>query len=161
MVTYYKGKIAKEDIEFGTGTFIRYNSALGSVQKNQVNRGDIPRKILIKTADFVITSEVGEVIFTNEGASGTITFFLPVQGPLYLTLLFLSSSIDICSYLLVSLFNFPILYQDFLLGDVPRLSFLSFRKAQMQQRLHKPQCHTRAFLLLRVPKLLCLSHCHS
>ena len=42
MTTYYKGKIGKQDIDFGTGTFVRRNKDLGYGQLDQVNDSAIP-----------------------------------------------------------------------------------------------------------------------
>ncbi len=77
-VTYYKGKIGQEDVEFGAGTFLRKDKDGANKQLNQINKGDIPQKLSAKTAAYAITggNEIGEHIFTNEGASGSITFTL-------------------------------------------------------------------------------------
>jgi len=77
MPTFYKGKIGFEDVEFGVGTFLRYDSGLNAVQRNQINRSNIPRKVIAKTASYSISNLIGEYIFTNEGAAGAITFSLP------------------------------------------------------------------------------------
>ena len=77
MTTYYKGKIGQEEIEFGTGTFIKKDSNHANKEFTQINLGDIPRNVIPKTADYEITIEVGEYTFTNESASETITITLP------------------------------------------------------------------------------------
>lgn len=80
MVTYYKGKIAKEDVEFGTATFLRYDSALATVEVNQINKSHIPRKVVSLSVDYTIQpyNYPGEVTFTNGSAIADMTITLPV-----------------------------------------------------------------------------------
>lgn len=79
-ITYYKGFIGQEDIELGTGVFNRYDSNGNPVQKTQLNKGVLPRKVQIKTAAYTINpnTEAGEKTYTNEGAIASVTFTLPV-----------------------------------------------------------------------------------
>lgn len=79
MTTYYKGKIGLGDVGFGNDTFLRRNALGANESFDEINLGDIPRKTSIaKTSDYTIVSKAGEYIFTNEGASGTVTISLPV-----------------------------------------------------------------------------------
>lgn len=79
MTNYYKEKIGQEDINFGTGQFTRRKDNAQNENITQLNKSHIPRSVLAKTADFTIDKNtyVGEVTFTNEGATATITFTLP------------------------------------------------------------------------------------
>ena len=77
MITYYKGFIGKEDIEFGTDTFLRKDKNHSSVSLTKVNASYIPRKVITKTADFTITSEIGGITYVNTGAAGTVVITLP------------------------------------------------------------------------------------
>jgi len=77
MTTYYKGGVGKEDVQFGTGTFLRKDKDYATVQRTQIHRGHMPRKVVPKTAAYEITTEVGEYTFTNESATGSVTIKLP------------------------------------------------------------------------------------
>lgn len=81
--SFYRGLLYKEDFDFGTGNGTRIEDGVGR-SLTQFNKSQIPRKVNIKTSDFIIdkNSWEGEVVFTNEGASKTITFSLPsaLQG---------------------------------------------------------------------------------
>ena len=89
--TFYKGYISKEDIEFGTGVFNRLTSTGGTASKTQINKSHIPRKVVIKIADFTIGAEYGEFAFNNQGDTATMTYTLPVakagMGPYHFTVL--------------------------------------------------------------------------
>jgi len=83
MVTYYKGKIGKEDIEFGTGTFNRRDKDKAWAAITDVNLSQLPRKITAKTAAYSIPNGTYSEVFTNTGATGSVTFTLPNANPGY------------------------------------------------------------------------------
>ena len=77
MVTYYKGKIGKEDIEFGTGTFNRRDKDKAWAAITDVNLSQLPRVVTAKTAAFTIPNLTFTATFVNTGATGSVTFTLP------------------------------------------------------------------------------------
>ena len=92
-VTYYKGFIGVEDVEFGVGVFNRIDSTGAAKQLNQINKSIIPRKTVIKIAAFTINANTytGEATFTNAAAIAAMEYELPVAkaglGPYHFTVI--------------------------------------------------------------------------
>lgn len=75
--TFRKGSIGFEDLELGTGTFIREDHNRANKSFTQINLSQVPRKVITKDASYTVTEKY-TVTFTNKDAAGSITFSLPV-----------------------------------------------------------------------------------